>query len=431
MDDLAVAAQLPTLSLRLFAGTIVDAGRLANGIAAPVPVPEPTELAIQFYQTGQFVWAAGRILAVAIPALIIWAGLSRAMRGWAIRRGGSLGSIPLFTAAFLGARFIILLPYSFYVGFVRLHEYGLSIQSFGRWTINTAIAAALETSLVLIVISMIYPLIRRFPRSWWLWASVFVVPPLLTAGAFLQPIVVDPLFNRFTRMKNAELETRILALADQVGIAGTRVFEVDKSRDTHAVNAYVTGVFGSKRIVLWDTLLEQLDPDEVLAVVGHEIGHYVLGHVVQGLTCAWVLITIGLLVIHAGSVPLLERWSRRLGTNQRGDIGSLPLLVMLAMLYSVVAIPAGNAFGRHLERQADQFSLEITGDNHAAAMAFVKLQNRNLAIPRPGRFYTLMRASHPSLAERIEYANRYRRRARVTLRGDAHERPVRSRSEPS
>ena len=128
--------------------------------------------------------------------------------------------------------------------------------------------------------------------------------PFLFAGMLVKPIWIDPLFNRFGPMKDPALEQKILALAGRAGIEGSRVFEVEKSVDTKAVNAYVTGVFATKRIVLWDTLLAKLDEKEVLHVMGHEMGHYVLGHVVRSIVLSAVLTLLGLF--------LVDRLGRRL-----------------------------------------------------------------------------------------------------------------------
>ncbi len=224
----------------------------------------------------------------------------------------------------------------------------------------------------------------------------------------VEPIWIAPLYNRFGSMHDKKLEAEILELAAQAGIDGGRVFEVDKSADTNAVNAYVTGFWTSKRIVLWDTLLARLDARQVRVVMAHEMGHYVLHHVVLGLLAGFGGTLVALYLVHRLAAPLLRRFPHRFGFTQLSDIASLPLLALLAQAIVLLLMPLGLAFSRHLEHAADRFALDLTHDNYAAATAFVRLQSENLGNPRPGPLYMLWRASHPSLAQRIEFANDYR-----------------------
>jgi len=183
---------------------------------------------------------------------------------------------------------------------------------------------------------------------------------------------------------------------------------VNKSVDTEKVNAYVTGVGRTKRIVLWDTLLARLTPQETRFVVGHELGHYVLGHVWINILISWGLTLVGLYGAHRGAGFLLAHFSGRFGFTTLADPASLPLLMLLLSLFSFVVGPASLALSRHHERQADRFGLDLTGDNHAAATAFVALQKQNLAVPRPGLLYKIFRASHPPIGERVDFINSYR-----------------------
>jgi Zn-dependent protease with chaperone function len=197
-------------------------------------------------------------------------------------------------------------------------------------------------------------------------------------------------------------------LADAAGIEGGRVFEVDMSIDTNTVNAYVTGFWSSKRIVLWDTLLARLGAREVRVVMAHEMGHFVLNHIVQGLLAGFCGILVTLFFVDRAANYLLRRFKDRFGFDQISDVAAMPLLVLLVQAAALLIMPLGLAISRHLEHEADRFALELTHDNRGAALAFVALQNENLSNPRPGMLFTLLRASHPSLAERIEFANDYR-----------------------
>jgi len=226
--------------------------------------------------------------------------------------------------------------------------------------------------------------------------------------ACITPVWIDPLFNKFSPMKDKALEAEITALAERAGIGGSRVFEVEKSADTKAVNAYMTGFMGTKRIVLWDTLIAKLDRREVLTVMGHEIGHYVLRHVAQGILLSSFLSFGGLYIFYRVSGRLIGRFKARLGFDRLCDIASWPLLLLFFSLGNLALNPLILAFSRHLEHEADRFALELTRDNHADATASVKLQIQNLSVPRPGLMYIVWRASHPPVGERIDFANTYK-----------------------
>jgi len=209
-------------------------------------------------------------------------------------------------------------------------------------------------------------------------------------------------------MKDKALEAKILAIADRANIEGGDVYEVEKSVDTKAVNAYVTGFWHTKRIVLWDTLLAKLNEREALFVMAHEMGHYVLGHVLQMIFVAPLLVALALFSVHRASGFLIDRFQHRFGFSELSDPAALPLILLVAGVVSFLVSPAMIAFSRHNEHEADRFALEITHDNYAGAMAFVKLQQENLGNPRPDWFVKVWRGTHPSLGERIDFCNTYK-----------------------
>jgi STE24 endopeptidase len=223
----------------------------------------------------------------------------------------------------------------------------------------------------------------------------------------VKPIWIDPLFNKFGPMHDKALERSILSLAERAGIEGSRVFEVDKSADTKAVNAYVTGVFNTKRIVLWDTMIAKLHEPELLVVMAHEMGHYVLGHVVRSILLSTIVALPGLFLVDWLGQKLIARFSDRLGFDRLSDVASMPLLLMLVEVSTLVLSPFALAYSRYQEHEADRFALDLTHANHSGAMAFVKLQEENLSNPRPELFYTLFRSTHPSIGDRIDFCNSY------------------------
>jgi len=377
--------------------------------AGPVAVPPPSAKALRYYRSGNALWVVGLAWGAAVPCMILFTGFSARMRAWARRvaRGRWFLALALYFVLFSLLSFVLDLPLAYYSEFVRQHAYGLSNQTLGKWVGDSLKGLGVGILLGALTIWAPYLLLRRSPRRWWLYTALLSVP-FLVFLLVIGPLWIDPLFNHFGPMKDKRLEASILALAQRAGIAGGRIFEVDKSVDTETVNAYVAGVFGAKRIVLWDTTLKKLAPREILFVMGHEMGHYVLGHVPQLIAMVCILILIGLFVVHRAAGGLIARYRERFGFSELADVASVPLVLLLFSLVGLVLTPAVNAFGRHTEHEADRFGIEITRDNHACATAFVKLQKENLSNPRPGLLYKLWRSTHPPLGERIDFCNEYK-----------------------
>jgi STE24 endopeptidase len=380
----------------------------AQPSTAPVPVPEPSEKALSYYRSGIVLWIVNVVWGLLIPALFLFTGFSARIRDWAKRIGKWwYFVIVAYFAIFLIINFAIDLPLSYYQDYVRQHAYGLSNQTVGKWFGDEIKGLLIGLVVGFLFLWIFYLLLKKSPRRWWLYAGLLSIP-FLTLSILVAPIWIDPLFNKFGPMKNKELETKILQLADRAGIEGGRVYEVAKSEDTKTVNAYVTGLGATKRIVLWDTIIAKLNEDELLFVMGHEMGHYVLGHVWKSILFFSLLITATLYAIHRTAGWLINRYQSRFRFTELSDVASLPLIILLFSAYFLVVGPIALAYSRHNEHEADRFGLELTRNNHAAATAFVKLQEENLAVPRPNILVKLWQASHPPLGERIDFANEYR-----------------------
>lgn len=375
----------------------------------PVPVPEPTPLAVQYHRTGVWLWAFARLWNVAVPLAVLVTGASARFRDLARRVGRSwFGTVAVYVVLFLAVEFLADLPLRYFAGYVRAHAYGLSNQTFAKWFGDSLKGWAVEVVGGVCFAWVPFWLIRRYPRRWWLILSGLSVP-FIAFVTLIAPVWIDPLFNDYGPLKNQDLERKILALAGRAGISGGRVYEVNKSVDTKTVNAYVKGLWGTKRIVLWDTLLERLDDREVLAVLGHEMGHYVLNHIPKAVLLSVLAVGASLYWTDRVGCKLLanKEIRRRFGFESLADVAATPLLLVLMAASSVVLGPIGLALSRYHEHEADRFSLELTHQNASAARAFVDLQRANLSVPRHSRVETLWRSTHPSIAERIEFCNRY------------------------
>ena len=376
---------------------------------AAVPVPEPSAVAVRYHRSGHLVWAGATALELLVPAALLFTGLSARVRDLArrIARGRWFLTIAIYGAGYALIQAVAFLPFAWYAGFVRQHAYGLSTETAAQWLADWGKGTAITVVIAALILWIPYRLLRASPSRWWLWTGLLTAP--LTALAMIvAPVWIAPLFDEYGPMRDRALEARIYQLAARAGIPDGRVYEVRKSDETRRVNAYVTGFAGTKRIVLWDTLADRLQPDEVLFVMGHEMGHFVLRHTLAVILVATLLVTLSLYVVHRVAGWSIGRFHRRFGFERLDDVASLPLLVLVGGLVTLAATPAALALSRWQEQEADRFGLEITRDNQAAARAFVRLHDENLAVPRSGLLYRLWRGSHPDLADRIEFSNRYR-----------------------
>jgi Zn-dependent protease with chaperone function len=250
-----------------------------------------------------------------------------------------------------------------------------------------------------------YWLYQRSPRRWWLWLWAALVP-LLFVQIVLQPVLIAPAFHRYTPLEPGPLREKILTLAARSGITGGRVFVENTSHKTRHVNAYVTGIGPTIRIVLNDTALQELPEDQLLAMMGHEIGHYVEGHL-------WIkyfssIIGAGVFLgLAAWLLPrLAERPGRRWGLCGIKDIAALPLILLFLSVFLLAQAPIENYQSRILERRADAFALRLTRANEALIRLFIGFVERDYSDPDPPRLLQFWFGSHPTLSERIAWMRR-------------------------
>jgi Zn-dependent protease with chaperone function len=375
--------------------------------ATPVAVTPATPTALRYYTTGNRLWVLDQVVPMVLFALMLFTGFSARLRNWARRIGRNwFFTTSVYVALFTIVTFMVMLPLTYYEEFVRQHAYGLSNQSLRKWWTDWLTSLAVACVAGGLFLWVPYLLLRKSPRRWWLYTAAAVIPFIVITN-LIAPIWIAPLFNRFEPMHDKALETRILALADRAGIEGSRVFEVNKSVDTKTLNAYVAGLWQTKRIVLWDTIIARLDDRELLFIMGHEMGHYVLGHIWQLVALNSLTLLLLLYAAYKTVGALVARWAHRFGFCDIADVASLPLLLLVAGLFSVAITPAPLAFTRHIEHEADRFGLEITQTNHSAGTAFLKMQDEALGNPWPGPLFKLWRADHPPVGERIGFSNEY------------------------
>ena len=297
----------------------------------------------------------------------------------------------------------IRFPLSFYSGYILDHQFGLSNETMGAWFFDLVKSKIVEIAIAGPALWLGLTIIEKFPRRWpvVLWGCL---TPMIAAGIFLAPLVVDPLYNKFEPMPDVPLRAQIRELTRKAGIPDAPIFVVDKSRQTTKLNAYVTGIGSSARVVIWDNTIKKLKPDQVLAIVGHETGHYVLGHIYWGFLLSSGALLLALLTLGRYKDVIVSRLPKRWNIQSATDLAIIPVLVLAASVLSFVGAPVDNSISRLMEHQADVYGLKITGNGPAMARTFVALSEENLSEPDPPAFIQFWFFGHPSLRERIDYA---------------------------
>jgi STE24 endopeptidase len=274
----------------------------------------------------------------------------------------------------------------------RMRAYGLSTQNWGAWSSDVAKSSAIGAAFSAAGAGAAAALIRRFPHTWWLPGSAAIVG-FSTLMVFLAPVVIDPIFNKFEPLPDGELRSDVLELARQADVDVGEVYRVDASRRTTATNAYVWGIGRTKRVVLYDTLIDDYPDDQVRSVVAHELSHVVHRDVPRGLLWLVIVAPTGTLVVKL----LAERLSARsLDTPE-----ALPALSFAAGVVSTVLSALSNVLSRRVEARADAFALDLTKDPDAFIGLTQRLAVTNLADPSTPRIYQLLWGSHPTTVERI------------------------------
>ena len=306
----------------------------------------------------------------------------------------------VFFLILLYADFLLSIPLGLYRTFWIEKKHGFNTTTPGLWAADLLKSLALSTAFSAVVIAVGLWIVERSPGLWWLWIWSFLLAFSIFI-MYLSPYLIEPLFNKFTPVEEMGLVRELKELAGRAGIRVDKVLRMDASRRTTHTNAYFTGVGSTKRIVLYDTLMESMDRDELLTVVAHEAGHWRKRHVLKQIVTS---AAITLLVLYV-SFELFKGGLLTGLFDVREETFFSKVLVM-GLLLSLVSFPAEpvvNFFSRRRERAADDFALELTNNSGAMATAFVKLSKDNLANPYPHPLYVLFNYSHPPVLERIRH----------------------------
>jgi STE24 endopeptidase len=338
--------------------------------------------------------------------VILALGLSRKFQEWATattKWPALQTAVYLFWLSLLVTAFT--LPLNF-LAYRLAKEYGINTQTFSHWLKDEIIDFWVNYVLMFIIVSVLYWLIRKFAKRWWFYAWLLSIP-FIVFLTFIQPVVIDPLYNDFYPLRDKELEAKILLLAEQANIPAEHVFEVNMSEKTNALNAYVTGIGPNSRIVLWDTTLERLKEDEILFIMAHEMGHYVMKHIYWGVAGYVLLTLIGLYAVNKLMKWMIQRWGVCLHIKNIKELNSLPLFFLLISLLNFSVSPLVNAVSRYEEHAADRYAIELTNNTEAAISAFQELTRAGLSQVNPPYLVKIFRYGHPTILERIVFLNTY------------------------
>ena len=320
----------------------------------------------------------------------------------------------IFAPLLLLTMAILSLPSDIYENSVE-RKYGLSIQSWGSWFWDWTKGQFLGILLGIILVSILYAVIRSSPRRWWFYFWLTSLP-IIVLLVFIQPVIVDPMFHKFEplQQKDPALTASLEKMVQRAGvnIPPERMFWMGAGEKTTELNAYVTGIGASKRIVVWDNTIAKMNTQEIVFVVGHEMGHYVLNHIWKGLLFAAVFLFVVFYLGFRTIGWLLRRFGGAWGIRGVDDWASLPALLLLISIYSFIANPVQSAVSRHFEHQADQYGLEVThgltpDSSQVAAQAFQVLGEVDLSDPTPSPVTVFMFYSHPTIPDRIRFSLTY------------------------
>jgi STE24 endopeptidase len=294
-------------------------------------------------------------------------------------------------------------------------NYGISIQSWGSWIWDWAKGQFIGIILGTILIWILYAVIRESARRWWFYFWL-VSLPIGVFLIFLTPLVIDPMFHKFEPLqrKDPGLTASLEQMVQHAGkdIPPERMFWMGAGEKTTSLNAYVTGIGASKRIVVWDTTIAKMNNPQIVYVTGHEMGHYVLNHVPKGLAFGAVFLLVLFYLGYRTVGGLLQRSGAGWGVRGIDDLASLPVLLLLLSIFGFIAGPITNGFSRYQEHQADQYGLEVThgltpDSNQIAAQAFQVLGEVGLSDPDPSPVNVFLFYNHPAISDRVRFALDY------------------------
>jgi STE24 endopeptidase len=355
-----------------------------------------------YFEGGYWLILWDLVVALGVAWLLLGTRLSAHMRNLAerITRWRWLQTA-IYVVQYIVLTTLLTLPWNLYEGYFREHQYGLSNLTLPGWLGEQAKALLVGLILGTVALVVIYAVIRKATRSWWLWGAGVAIAFIVFA-ATIAPVYISPLFNTYKSLPDSPLKAQVLSMARANGIPATDVYWFDASRQSKRISANVSGMFGTTRISLNDNLLNRSSPEEVKAVLGHEMGHYVLNHVYAGVVFFGIVVVLAFAFVHWGFGFADRRWGERWNLRGVGDVAGLPLLAALFSIFMFVMTPVTNTITRSMEAEADAFGLNAAREPDGFAQAAVQLSEYRKMHPGPVEEFLFY--DHPSGWQRIHRA---------------------------
>ena len=361
-----------------------------------------------YFEGGYWLIFWGTVVSVLIDGLLLRFGLSARFRDLGERVFKAKAGVTWVTAlCYSLAGTLLTLPWSIYTGFVREKQYDLMNQTFGAWLFDLTKDVGINLLIVPLIVMAIYAVIRRFPRNWWV-AATGVIAAFFAFGMLLGPVYIAPLFNTYTELPAGPIRDRIVAMAKSKNIPAEHIYLFDASKQSKAISANVSGIGPTMRISLNDNLLNRSTPQEIAAVMGHEMGHYVLNHVWWGLAFFSALAALTMFLVSRIAPALIARYGARWGgIRDLGDPASLPVLGILIATFMLIATPITKTMIRVDESQADAFGLDVAQEPDGFASVAMKLSEYRKI--EPGPIEEALFFDHPSGATRVRMSMQWKK----------------------
>ncbi|PLT27714.1 M48 family metallopeptidase [Peribacillus deserti] len=388
----------------LFYGADTTIPRALKGTSADPAVflnEREQEISMEYSKIRNFLFFLSTPYEWVVYIMMLLAGVPRFFERWAkASTNKSILQNGIFLFWISALTLLVTLPLN-YIGYRLSRSYNISTQTFPSWMKDELIGFWVNFGLMWIVLTVLYWLIRKYHKKWWLYAWILSVPFTLFL-MFIQPVVIDPLYNDFYPLKDKQLETKILQLASKADIPAEHVYEVNMSEKTNSMNAYVNGIGSNSRIVLWDTTLEKLSDNEILFIMAHEMGHYVEKHLYFGIAGYLALSFAGLWLASGIMEFLIRRWGRTFKISSVTNLASFPLFLLIISILLFLSSPISNYVARYEEMRADTYAIKMTKDKEAGIHSFQELTRSGLSEVNPPFLVKIFRYTHPTMLERIQ-----------------------------
>jgi STE24 endopeptidase len=393
LELLAAGAFDPEAATRAYLDTLQGAAR---------------EKSDAYFEGGYWLLLWGALVSVAASWIILRLGWSARWSAWAgrVARRPSLRA-GLYAIPYVLVSGLIALPWSIYTGFIREHQYGLSNQSFGAWAGDHGLQLIIGVIVTALLLMGLFAVIRRSPKRWWLWGTG-VMTLFLVIGVAVAPVFITPLFNTYKPMAPGPLRDQILAMARAHDVPAENVYVFDASKQTKRISANVSGLGPTIRISLNDNLLNRTSPAEVKAVMGHELGHYVLNHVGRLILVMSAIMLFVFFVLWWLTPRLLVRYGERWGVREAGDPAVTPIFAAIASVLFLLLTPVTNTLIRVNESEADAFGLDAAREPDGFALTAMKLSEYRKIEPSP--LEEAIFFDHPSGLTRVRMAMEWKAR---------------------